>query len=35
VGGLLDGRRWAIPVEVARVAALAAVGVGLAMRLGV
>jgi alkylglycerol monooxygenase len=32
VGGLLDGRRWAVPVEVARLAAVAAVVAGLAVR---
>jgi sterol desaturase/sphingolipid hydroxylase (fatty acid hydroxylase superfamily) len=35
VGGLLDGRRWAVPVEVARLGAVAAVAVGLAARAGI
>jgi alkylglycerol monooxygenase len=29
IGGLLDGRRWAVPVELARLAALAVIGVAL------
>jgi hypothetical protein len=28
VGGLLEGRRWAFPVEVARLATLAAFAIG-------